>query len=479
VAVVREVLRSAEALIRENAADLHIEDYSVDFSAYWLRGSGGSIQALLYPAPPSRNIVAIFDKRRRLIAENADDGLRWLKNYRGTTVDAVSEPAAFVWLDHLPNPQDYPASVAELRNLVAKTSRDGIEVLDQVISTNAAVSYVILGGKVAGRSSLAAIALEKKPQKLIPGRKPVSHIRGFRPGHAPPQIVALSKTAERLRAERVNETETRLPPEYRVLKEKEVAIIGCGSLGSGVARQLAMAGVGALTLIDPEKLDWANIGRHELGAQAVGEHKVTALAVTLKANFPELREVRPVVADWRHAYAENPNLFDTCSLIVCALGIWNPEVALDDLRATGALPCSVLYGWLENRAAAAHALALSGAGACLRCGFTEVGQPILQATLWPGQNVDPRCGGGISLYGAVDLGFAVSLVSGLALDLLTGRAEPPVWRTWLATASSLTANGGIWNPKWVAARGDPGNGGQLTAGQWTKRADCDCEGPGK
>ena len=168
---------------------------------------------------------------------------------------------------------------------------------------------------------------------------------------------------------------------------------------------------GTLTLIDPEKLDWANIARPELGAQAVGTAKVKALAMTLKANLPEMREVKPVEDDWRWAYEAQPDLFDTCSLIVSAIGLWNPEVALDDLRRAGALPCPVLFGWLENRAAAAHALALGGAGECLRCGFTEVGRPILPAALWPEQDVDARCGGGISLYGAVDLGFAVSLVS--------------------------------------------------------------------
>jgi hypothetical protein len=51
------------------------------------------------------------------------------------------------------------------------------------------------------------------------------------------------------------------------------------------------------------------------------------------------------VADWRQAYAENPNLFDTCSLIVSALGIWNPEVASICARQVLYPVRSCMDGW--------------------------------------------------------------------------------------------------------------------------------------
>ena len=50
----------------------------------------------------------------------------------------------------------------------------------------------------------------------------------------------------------------------KVLAEKYVVIAGCGSVGGPVAQQLAMAGVGQSTLVDPETLTWSNIGRHPL-----------------------------------------------------------------------------------------------------------------------------------------------------------------------------------------------------------------------
>lgn len=48
------------------------------------------------------------------------------------------------------------------------------------------------------------------------------------------------------------------------LADKRVVILGCGSIGSPVAKLLATAGVGKLTFVDPEFLTWSNVGRHYL-----------------------------------------------------------------------------------------------------------------------------------------------------------------------------------------------------------------------
>ncbi len=74
---------------------------------------------------------------------------------------------------------------------------------------------------------------------------------------------------------------TRLPESYAVLAGKSVAIVGCGSLGSKVAAMLVRAGVSQFTLVDDDILFAANIVRNELGAAAVGAHKVDALKARL------------------------------------------------------------------------------------------------------------------------------------------------------------------------------------------------------
>jgi hypothetical protein len=55
-------------------------------------------------------------------------------------------------------------------------------------------------------------------------------------------------------------------PAFDRFRGAKIAIIGCGSIGAAVAMLLAQSGIGSFVLIDPERLAWANIGRHPLGA---------------------------------------------------------------------------------------------------------------------------------------------------------------------------------------------------------------------
>ena len=87
---------------------------------------------------------------------------------------------------------------------------------------------------------------------------------------------------------------TRLPyPERDRLTAARVAVVGCGALGSGVARLLARSGVGHLVLIDPEPLGWERTsGGHQLGAGAVGLPKATTLAQAVAHENPDIGSAR-------------------------------------------------------------------------------------------------------------------------------------------------------------------------------------------
>lgn len=73
----------------------------------------------------------------------------------------------------------------------------------------------------------------------------------------------------------------RLGPEYEQLKTARVAIVGCGSVGSKVAVQLARSGVGAFVLVDGDVLTAGNLVRNELDWRSVGVHKAPALGARL------------------------------------------------------------------------------------------------------------------------------------------------------------------------------------------------------
>lgn len=66
--------------------------------------------------------------------------------------------------------------------------------------------------------------------------------------------------------------------ESTVMLQKKAVFIGCGSVGSLVAVELAKAGVGNFMLIDNDVFGYHNICRHQCGIYDVGHFKTDALA---------------------------------------------------------------------------------------------------------------------------------------------------------------------------------------------------------
>lgn len=98
-----------------------------------------------------------------------------------------------------------------------------------------------------------------------------------------------------------------------------VGILGVGSGGSTLALELARAGVGELRLADPQKLELANISRHELSIGSVGRNKAEGVAEQIHYINPYIKvKVFPcdVLAD--DAGREREQFFDGLDLIIGA-----------------------------------------------------------------------------------------------------------------------------------------------------------------
>lgn len=65
--------------------------------------------------------------------------------------------------------------------------------------------------------------------------------------------------------------------ETDIMTQKRAVILGCGSVGSLVAMELARAGVAHFLLVDADTMEYHNICRHQCGIEDVGDLKVNAL----------------------------------------------------------------------------------------------------------------------------------------------------------------------------------------------------------
>jgi ThiF family len=88
----------------------------------------------------------------------------------------------------------------------------------------------------------------------------------------------------------------RAGPDAAWLEHHSVVIFGAGSVGSHVALLLAECGLGAITLVDRERLRAGNVVRHVAPHSAVSDHKVHAVQAVIAEHAP-WTEVNPLVEE--------------------------------------------------------------------------------------------------------------------------------------------------------------------------------------
>lgn len=470
IEVVQHVIAQARALVQSNENRQNLDDYQADFNPYWRRSAADepAVLTLLSRAPRSREVRAYRGDGVTLLAEDDDTASHWLNNQFGDKRRNTSAALA-VWLNPLPSPAQYPNTANELRRLAPEVQGD----LDRLLADGRTRLFVALRGpSTAERVAGGVIRLEVNK---VHGWTGARKRGGFRKGRVPaPEVNACRWGATRLKDSPVDAAISRIPPSIKGLSQRQVTIIGCGAVGSGVARMLIQSGVGRLRLIDPEPLGYENIGRHELGSADVGCNKAVALAKQLRARYPLVSKVWAHDAEWLHVLHENgDSVFDQDDLLISTTGDWNSESALSDFHRDRKIAAPALYGWLEQNAGAAHALAIPSDGTvCFRCGFDPLGTLITPVTRWATPPLVEGCASPTSPFGAVELSQSQALISDLAISLLTGAARPGVRWVWCGRNSSISALGGRWNRGWTAIHGDPGAGAVTVSAPWPTSELC-------
>lgn len=142
-----------------------------------------------------------------------------------------------------------------------------------------------------------------------------------------------------------------------------VCIVGVGGLGCPASLALARAGVRAMTLVDPDRVDVSNLHRQPWHHPAdVGRLKVESAGEKLGAQFPGLAlSLRPEALDAGNAEA----LFREHELVVDATdGVFTKFLLSDAAVLTGT---PLVYGGVLRFEGLA--MRIERGGPCLRCLF--------------------------------------------------------------------------------------------------------------
>ncbi|MBP8322332.1 ThiF family adenylyltransferase [Pseudomonas aeruginosa] len=196
-------------------------------------------------------------------------------------------------------------------------------------------------------------------------------------------------------------------------QQSHVLVFGLGALGSPIIDQLAKAGVGNITIVDPDTLSPANIGRHVLGLDSVGVSKAKALAYRIGQAHPSCNISCAAIeaGDWFQR-----NSLNDVNLVLDLTG--EPEVRqlIDHQRQNKY--CAFLVGWMEPYVAAAHACLIPRGVSWYHNGEDPLTK--LEAVTWPPEVLrrEPGCSSSFQSYTAAAATYAVGIIIEAALRLL-------------------------------------------------------------
>ncbi len=473
--IIKNVIGRAGAIIFDGLSGKNHADFQTEFLSYWNpTATGKDVFSILDPSGPSRKIAIWRGKEWSVIGENSKLLQTWLSN-RFRSKDAKSfktEPAFLLWLNEPLLPSQYPSSVSDLEAVAKSGDERAQSIFDESIRQEARAITVAIGAPVDQGTCFAAIELAKPRSGH---RSANATPKGFRKGKAPPEIIAKRHASDQLSRQRVYRADPfwihgrDANHDLITLIPSKVVLIGCGSLGSPVARFLAQAGVGHLHLVDGEQMELANVGRHALGVDAVGQRKSAALAARLSSEFPHAT-FRSSPEFWQRLVRDKSELLTSADLIISTIGSWGHEGELNEWLTTQGWPTPCLFAWSEPNAVAGHAVLIGKESGCFACGLSQFGEylsPIIEFSK-PTLRPTPACGGFFQPYGASSISAIAGMTAELAVGFLCERIDVGRHHMIAASEDAINLVAGSLSENWLASSA----GKNIAAADWAARLDC-------
>ena len=235
------------------------------------------------------------------------------------------------------------------------------------------------------------------------------------------------------------------------LRDKSVLLIGAGSVGGFLAENLCQCGVGALDILDKDKLSVDNVHRHVLGFNdaMTGEYKADLLKMRLESRFPYVEIDSLNFTDRSvESFLKDPERLLGYDLVISATG--NPTVDLvinDVLHEFDDRPPFIVC-FNEPYGIGGHAIAILNTGACLRCLYSDPisGEtvPFLGSFVRSDQSFSKTmsgCAGSFVDYSVLDSQQTAILATRLSIDVLRGECGNSRIISWLGPSDKLMQAG--------------------------------------
>lgn len=213
------------------------------------------------------------------------------------------------------------------------------------------------------------------------------------------------------------------------LLNKKVLLVGAGSLGSYVAKELVKAGVKELTIYDSDTLVEENLLRHAVDGFGVGYSKTVGLKCELERIHPEIHI---------NAVKENLDKFSIIAemtkvdLILFTVGSSTTQWELNKVLKAEKCKTKVVYAWLEAGGENSHILSVNyDKKGCFECLYTDENGSLTnnKANYTSEEDLDDYkirngCGGTRVAYGNAILLRTTSVLLDVVRDLFENLDSP-------------------------------------------------------
>jgi len=450
--LVNELLQHAIRFMTEFSVDSERikNEFKEEFISYWTKHKSKNslpILSLLNVDSEFCEISFCLTKEGQYLVGNSVSDIRsWYKNRFTFSKEPIFSKGLFIKLRE-PFVPPFPSNIKELELLIESNTPEALSLFQSNI-LNVDPYLIIFSAQGKAGIGLFGVCIVR----VSGAPNPTRGFRGTYYMSKEQKIVRANESTQLTRRQIVRVDHDWIhgrgkDTTQEILKKASVMILGCGSLGSHVAVRLAQAGIGKITLVDPEELETANVGRHVLGIRHVRQLKVKGLMDELGERFPHV-EVCAFLGDWQSFFKKSPDAFNDTNLIISALGDWGGEGLLNEWYFSRKINPPIIYGWLEERASVAHAVLIKESGSCFGCLISDQGEMKNPDSCgWEdtsGSLSEPACGSVFQPYGPVDLAFAEALVSELSVSVLIGGQIKNVHRVHTTSEDRMRQLGGKW-----------------------------------
>ena len=355
---VAEIACQAIEVLNDGVKGVNTEDYGDELQAYWALDASRSVPTVMIcdePEPDFGTMVGVYDNLRPghvflALSEKAAKEYACKMSGGKGPVDTVF--CLYLRLrEQLTFP--LPRTVAQWRDEIAKSGTDLADSYDAFAFACEKKAFIVVCSVPTARGR-ALLSFSNPAPKLM--------VKGFRPGHVPIEYALVrndfgGKDVSRRITEDLRQERLFSRGGDGGVSDVSCLLIGCGSLGSHLARALCDSGYGNLTLVDNDILSVGNIARHACGFESVGLAKAKALKTALERSNPNVAcAARDEDAN---VMLGNPLALDLFNVVFVTAADAPLELHAVRAKDRGDLECPLILMWLEPYGLAGHVLVLN------------------------------------------------------------------------------------------------------------------------